>query len=378
MKFTILKENLKQGLLAVTNLTSKNINLPILNNVLIKTKKEGVELSATNLEISINHFLRGKTEKEGSFTINSRILNEYIGLLPDEKIEVELVEEEVEIRCGKYKTKIKGDSPSDFPILPVVESDVVYSFDALELKEALASVMFAASVNDNRAELSGVFFSFNDKELTLAATDSYRLAEKKIKIKEGKAEGKELGGVSTIVPIKTIQEVVRILNNIKTESDLDSDMSVDICITENQILFQINKIKIISRVIIGSYPDYKQIIPKKEKTLIETNKDSLVRAIKSAGIFSKTGINDVGLSFEKNQVIVSSSSSQTGENVIELDANIKGENNDILINYKYILEGLNNIKSDTIIIKVVDSNTPCVLSSKQDDQFFYIVMPIKQ
>lgn len=374
MKFTTIKENLKQGLLIVSHLTTKNINLPILNNILIKAKKEGIELISTNLEISINHFLRGKIEKEGEFTVDSKLINEYISLLPDEKVEVEMVDDSLKITGKNYKTKIRGQVSNDFPILPKNDQQESYFININNFKNALSSVIFSVANNDNRVELSGVFFSFKNKLLTLAGTDSYRLSEKTITYKTNGQDAEK----SLIIPARTIQELIRILNNFKIEEQLENNEEIEINLNENQIFFSFGSTNLTSRIIIGNYPDYKQIIPAAEKTLVYINKDSLVKAVKTAGLFSKIGLNDIGLVFKKNKVTVFSSSSQSGENFIDLLSENKGEDNEIFVNYKYLLEGLNNINSNQVKIKIVDNNTPCVLQSDEDDTFLYLVMPIRQ
>jgi DNA polymerase III subunit beta len=373
MKFITLKENLKQGLSIVTHLTTKNINLPILNNILIKAKKEGVELISTNLEISIEHFLRGRVEKEGDFTVDSRIINDYIALLPDDKIEIERVENDLNVNCKNHKTKIKGQSAEDFPVLPKINQKTFYSFLLEDFKEALSGVVFSVSNNESRVELSGVYFSFVSGELTLVGTDSYRLAEKKIKSKN-----KNEQDFTIIVPARTIQELIRVLNNFKTEEQIEGGDEISLYLNENQVFFLIGSTKIGSRIIIGNYPDYKQIIPQEEKTKIVINKNDFSRAIKAAGIFSKTGINDISLNFIKNKIIISSSSSQTGENFIELEAHIRGDDNEIFINYKYLIDGLNNINSENIVLQITDNNTPCIIKPEKDNDFLYLIMPIKQ
>lgn len=373
MKFITLKENLKQGLAIVAHLTSKNINLPILSNILIKAKKEGVELIATNLETSINHFLRGKTEEEGEFTVDSKIINEYISLLPEDKVEIERKNNDLSVRCKNYKTKIKGQSADDFPVLPKKDQPDEYFFEINEFKSALSSVIFSVSNNENRVELSGVYFSFTSEELVLVGTDSYRLSEKKIKIKN-----KNKNERSVIVPAKTVQEVVRVLNNFKAEDQIESEGDMGVYLTDNQIFFSFGSTNISSRIIVGNYPDYKQIIPQTEKTTIIIEKNILINAVKASGLFSKAGINDINLSFTKNKTIISSSSSQTGENFIELKSDVNGGDNEIFVNYKYLLEGLNNINSSNIVMKVVNNNTPCVIHSEGDTGFLYLIMPIKQ
>ena len=375
MKFIILKENLKQGLATVAHLSTKNINLPILNNVLIKAKKDGIELTSTNLEISINNSIRAKIETEGEFTVDSKVINEYVSLLPDDKIEIELKNDELSVKCQNYKTKIKGQEAGDFPILPKIDGDNYYSVSIGDFKNALSNVIFSVSINETRLELSGVLFNFDGKgKLNLVATDSYRLSEKGIKYKENGL----VGDMSIIVPSRTVQELIRILSNFKMEEQLGSDDEIRIYPNENQIFFSFASTNLMSRLISGSYPDYKQIIPDKEKTIISINKNILVKAVKAGGIFSKTGINDIGLKNQKNSLHIYSSSSQAGENFVDVECKTRGDNNEIFINYKYFLEGLNAINSENVIIKIIDNNTPCLITAENDDSFLYLVMPLKQ
>ena len=230
------------------------------------------------------------------------------------------------------------------------------------------------SVGETKMELSGVFFSFNKEKLIMAATDSYRLAERIINIETNTKEEK-----SVIIPAKALQEVIRIISALKNE-DLNENKDIVFYLSDNQILFTIGSTEIVSRLIEGQYPDYKQLIPVNHKTKAKIDRTELLRAVKAAALFSKIGINDINLDFpeNKNKVIVSSASSQTGENIAELDAETNGKDNGIVVNYRYVLDGINNIDSEKIIIEVVDGNTPCVLKGENNGNYSYIIMPIKQ
>lgn len=374
MKLTSLKENLKQGLSIVGHLTTKNINLPILNNILFRAKKEGLELISTNLEISIVHFMRSKVDQEGEVAIDSKIINDYVSLLPEEKIEIETVNDELKIKCKNYKTKINTQDSKDFPLVPIIEDENCFYVKTDEFKKAISNVSFAVASSDGRPEISGIFFSLINKNIFLVGTDSYRLAEKSISF----SSDKNLDDKKFIVPAKTIQEVIRILNNFKDDEQIENIDKIKICFNENQISFSFGSSFLTSRLIIGSYPDYKQIIPNNKKTEILVNKSEIVRAIKAAGLFSKAGINDIGLSSKKDKLIIFSNSSQVGENFVEIDCKTKGEEMELFINYKYLLEGLNNISDDEILLSFLDKNTPCKIETKKDDKFLYIVMPIRQ
>lgn len=376
MKLSSLQENLKQGLLAVSHVANKNINLPILNNILIEAKNGNIKLIATNLEIGIVSVVRGKIDEDGSFTVDSKIFADFISLLPNKKVDLKQKENNLFIEADNYKTKIIGLSAEEFPLIPSVEKNSFYTANAEEFKAAVGQVIFSASTSETRIELTGILFDFSENRLTLAATDSYRLAEKKISIKTNNAQKDK----KIIVPAKTLQEVIRILSNIKEENSIEGGSEVKIFVSENQIMFSVGSVELVSRLIEGQYPDYKQIIPQTSKTKVIINKNELVRAVKVTSLFSKMGINSINLDFpkDKNKIIVSSTLGQAGENITELDGVVSGEDNSVVINYRYLLDGLNNFNGENIKIEIIDSNTPCVISEEKDDGHFYVIMPIKQ
>ncbi|MDD5071680.1 MAG: DNA polymerase III subunit beta [Patescibacteria group bacterium] len=376
MKFSILKENLNSALFIVSHITGKNINLPILNNVMMEAKEGNIKLISTNLEMGIVHSMRGKIEKEGSFTVDSRVIADYVALLPNKKVDVERRESNLVIECENYKTKIKGQPVDEYPLIPSVDRDNFYSAGVGEFKKALAQVVFAVSTSETRLELSGVFFNFRGNKLILAATDSYRLSEREIGLKNGPGEER-----SIIIPARTLQELIRILSGLKENGDMGGDdEEIKFYISDNQILFTVKSTELISRLIEGQYPDYKQIIPTTPKTTALVNRAELVRAIKASSLFSKTSINDVNLDFpkDKKQMVISSASDQTGESVIKLEANSRGEDNGVVINYRYLLDGLNNIDGENVKIGIIDNNTPCLLQPEGEKDYLYIIMPIKQ
>ncbi|MFA6514181.1 MAG: DNA polymerase III subunit beta [Patescibacteria group bacterium] len=376
MKFISLQENLKRGLNIVGHATTKNVNLPILNNILIKVENGNIEFTGTNLEIGIKHQLRGKVESDGEFTVDSRLVSEYVGLLSNgEKVKIEEKDGELKVESGNYKTRIKGEQAKEFPLIPTINEDNNYICDINDFKKALASVVFAVSNSENRVELTGVLFNFINNTLSLAATDSYRLAEKEIKVKNNNKEGQEQ---RIIVPSKTVQELLRILNNLETTDVSDEASEIKICLSDNQILFIFDSVSLISRTINGRYPDYKQIIPNKSQTEVKVGRLELIRAVKAAALFSKTGINDTTLLFSKKKIIVSAFSGASGESQAEVEAEVNGIDNEITINYRYLLDGLNNISSDKILLSLLNNTTPCVIKPDKEDNYLYIVMPIRQ
>lgn len=376
MKLISLQENLKKGLTLVSHVTSKNINLPILNNVLIKASKNKIELISTNLEIGIIHQIRGKVEIEGSFTVDAKVINDYVSLLPNDKVKIEEKDGELKLECNNYKTKIKGESATEFPLIPTINKESGVLCPVLDFKKALNSVAFAISNNESRPELAGVLFVFNKNKLTLVATDSYRLAEREVIVTSNAKIDEDL---KIIVPSKTIQELARILSGFGDSfSEEEEIKNIEIYLSDNQILFSLGQTDLISRLISGNYPDYKQIIPSNIKTKVLVDRSEILRAVKASAIFAKAGINDVALEFKSSGTIISASSGLSGESRIELESDNTGEQGEIIINYKYLVDGLNNINSEKVKIELVNSASPFLLRPEPVEPYLYIVMPIRQ
>ena len=373
MKLSCTQENLNKGLNTVSHIASKNTNLPILNNVLLRAEGGVLKLAATNLEIGISCVVRGKIEKEGSYTLPAQLFSSYISLLPNDRLGLELEDGKVKIELGNYKTKIKGTESSEFPLIPRIERENKYVIKAKELKKAISQTIFAVATDETRPEISGVLFDFTSgkrDELFLAATDSYRLAEKKVNIE--KVSGKSENNRNIIVPARTLQELLRILN--------EEDEIIEIYYNDNQILFTTDSIEVISRIIEGQYPDYKQIIPKNYKTKITVDTQEFIKVVKTASLFSKSGINDISLRFfpDKKETIISAANTQFGENVTNLESTIEGEENNIVLNYRYFLDGLAVFDTDKLSFEIIDNSNPGILKPVKNEDFVYVVMPIKQ
>lgn len=375
MKIICTKENLVNTLALISSIANRNINLPILNNVLLKATGQKVDLIATNLELAITAQLRAKVEQPGSFTVPAKTLNDFVNLLSEEKVELSLKENELEIVCGKSATKIKGLPAEEFPIIPEVGGGKGYVLDCNNFKSALDQVNQAAAKNDIRPELAGILFNFNsqaNKSLVMAATDSYRLAEKKIKIEQGEDK------IGVIVPVRTAQEINRILALNKNIGGTEKNIRVTL--SENQIVLRNNDVELVSRLVEGQYPDYTQIIPEKFNTIAELSTQQIIKEVKAASLFTTTGVNAITFNLrpENGAVVISSASAQAGEHQAEINAEISGAPNSILLNHRYVLDGLNNIESTTCELKIVNGDSPCVFAPKDDNSYLYIVMPIRQ
>ncbi|MFH1112153.1 MAG: DNA polymerase III subunit beta [Patescibacteria group bacterium] len=371
MKISCIKENLYKGLLITGGISSRNTTLPILNNVLLKTDAIGLTVSATNLEVGVITKIRGKVQTNGSLTVQGKLFTELISLLPNEKVDLEVEGVDLKITCAGHQTTIHGLAAEDFPVIPEVVSKKTISVGCKDFAKALEQVAFAANPNENRPEISGVLLDIVEtNKIALVATDSYRLAEKIIEITKG---GVELGQI--IIPLKTIQQVVRVINT--NEEAVEMGMQIN----DNQIMWNIGETLIVSRIITAQFPDYKQIIPKKFNTELWIDRMALLQAVKSASLFTRAGINDVRLQINPSQknILISAVNSQLGEDTSTLMLNkITGEANEIVFNYRYLLDGLNAVNDKEIKLSIVDTNNPGLLKSANNEDYSYIIMPIRQ
>lgn len=381
MKLSCTKENLHQGLQIASRISGKQSNLPILENVLIQTEGSGVKLISTNLEMAITCYIRGRVDQEGEYTVPSKLFNDFVNLLPNERVDIDLLDDSLLIKCQNTRTKIKGLKASDFPLLPSTNEGLKFHFSINEFRELLSKTLFAASTNEARPELSGIYMSFNHEnagkgKVLLAATDSYRLAEVTGKISSGNDEVADV-----IVPQRALSELNRVLSIFK--DDVEAPSTIEMIVSNDQVVFRYGSVELISRTIEGVYPDYRQIIPNQSKTVAEIHRDELVQAIKTASLFSKQGLFDVRLAFnpEEGLVEVFANDSGRGEHIITIPSAMTGSQNTIVLNYRYLIDGLNAIDSDDIKLDIVDGGNPCLIrpENEMDDiSFQYIVMPIRQ
>jgi DNA polymerase-3 subunit beta len=378
MKISCTQENLHQGLSITSHLVTKNINLPILQNVLIKAEGGIVKFTTTNLEIAINCSVRGKVEDQGEFTIPSKLFFDYVSLLPNEIIHLETIGDQLVIECGSHKTKIHGLSATDFPLVPKVEGETTFQIPINDLKTALSQVLFSVATNESRPELTGVFMHFypfqQEMRLTLATTDSYRLSERTIPVTSGPMED-----YSVVIPAKTLSEVSRILSVFRDDVDLPSYITMQV--KQNQVVFMYGPVELVSRTIEENYPDYQQIIPKQFQTQVVIDREDFLKAVKTASLFSKNGLFDVTLLFSPTEKSVSVKALDVtrGENTTMCGADVSGILNSVTVNHRYLLDGLQSMVSDQILFEMIDASNPCLLTMKEKpSEHRYIVMPIKQ
>jgi len=370
MRLSCTQENLKQGLSIASHLPTKNLNLPILHNILLRAQEKVFTLSATNLELAVITAIRGKVDEPGEFTIPGKLFSEYSNLLPQDRVDLSVENGQLAVRCGSYQTKIKGVAATEFPLIPTVEVKTEFSLGASAFHSSLSEIIFAVANQESRPELCGAFFLFNEGTLTMAATDSFRLSEKTVTLNKPAT-----APISCIVPARTISEVSRILGILR--EDFEEEAELKIGLSDNQIVFRVGQTEIISRTIEAQYPEYKVIIPTMSRTEILISKDQLLPAVKNAALFSKSGLYDITLNVKDNLLTISSGDQNTGENSISLDVEMTGDRNQLTVNYRYFLDGVQSMNADKIRLKIIDASNPILMVPEGEKQRIYIVMPIK-
>lgn len=378
MKLSVTRDNLHQGLSITSHLMTKNVNLPILQNILVKAEGGTIRFTATNLEMAVNCSVRGKVDEPGEYTVPSKLFFDYVSLLPNETIHLNANDQSVHVECGMYKTKINGLTSSEFPLVPRVQGELSVQIPVEDFKRALTQVLFAVATNESRPELTGIAFQFtshgNEGRLTLAATDSYRLAEATIPVVSSISED-----LSLVVPAKTLSEVNRILSVFRDDVELPSSLTLNV--SGSQVVFLYGPVELISRTIDEQYPDYRQIIPAQFRTQALVDREDFIKAVKTASLFSKIGLFDVNLGFDPqgSELSVSATDATRGQNQSQCSADISGQANTVTVNYRYLLDGLQAISSDQVVFEMIDPGNPCLLTPKGTTAGYrYIVMPIKQ
>lgn len=366
MKLACTQENLQKGLLIVGRMVSKNSTLPVLGNVLLKTEKGGLRLTATDLEVGVSCVVGGKIDEKGEITIPARLLSEYVSQLPKERVALKTSNQELTVACEDSTATIKGISAEEFPLVPTVEGTIEITVPAAAFREAVEQVAFAAARDESRPELAGIYFHLEKGVCTLAATDSFRLAEKKISYK-GPA-----GPHVVIIPTRTIMEIGRVL---------DSSGELTIRLSDNQVLFVFDNVELVSRLIEGQYPPYRDVIPQQLGTKATVNRMEFLQAVRTAGLFSKTAAQDVKITVDpaKKHLLIQAEASQVGGHHQTVPAKIEGELDTVIFNFRYLTEGLQALTKDEVVFETGGSSSPGKLTNAgtKETNYLYIVMPIK-
>lgn len=362
----------------VSHITGKNINLPVLGNVLIKAEKTGIQLHTTNLEISVSCQIRGKVDEEGEYSVPAKVFMDFVNLLPSGKVEFELKEEGLEVCSNGQETVMRGMPASEFPLLPKLQKNHTFTLKAADVKLAVSRVVFAVSLSESRPELSGVACYFNNQgnegKVALVATDSYRLAEHLI------GSGESNKQATILVPARAMSEIQRIISSYKDE--IEPPEEVGWSISDNQLVVSYGAVELTTRLIEAAFPDYQNIIPSEFKTNVVLSRSELQKAVKTASLFTRKEINDVHLSVDPGTGIctVESSDEGTGKTKSQLKCEISGEANSVVLNFKYLSDGLNAFDGDRVRLAIIGSMQPILILPEKDGdaEYRYLVMPIRQ
>lgn len=364
MKIKVTQDKLSKALNNVSRITIGKATLPILNNVLIRVDKKKVSLVTTNLDMAIIDFLPVSNSEDGVITVPAKLFADFISNLPKgEVIEIESNGAKVTISSGKYSSTINGTFADDFPELPEINNkkSVVYKLSVDEFKVGMSQVTIASSNDLTRPALTGVFFNTSNDTLAVAATDGYRLAEKKL-IDKVKSE------VKAIVPANSIQEVLRSINDEMEEVEISFD--------DDLVRFRLGEVEIISKLIDASFPDYQKLIPKNNDIEVTLNREELTRVTKLAALFARSvGGSIVCEALEPDTFSVKSIANEFGENDSKIETTIN-KNGKVRLNSRFLLDAINSLEEENLIFEFSDRLTPVVITNKKNKNYTHIIMPL--
>ena len=364
MKIKVTQEKLSKALNNISRIAVGKVTLPILNNVLIRVDHKKVSLTTTNLDMAIIDFLPVSSSEDGVVTVPAKLLAEFVANLPKgENIEITSTDTKVIISAGKYSSIINGTLADDFPELPEInEKDAtVYKISIDEFKTSVNQVIVATSNDLTRPALTGVYFNTYNNTLAIAATDGYRLAEKKL-INNVK------NVVSAIVPANSLQEVLRSINDEMEE--------IEISFNNDLVRFRLGEVEIISKLIDSSFPDYQKLIPKDGNIKTTLNREELIRVTKLAALFARSVGGSIICETKKpDSFLVKSIANEFGENDSKLDCKVE-QVGKINLNSRFLLDALNALEESEIVFKFSDHIAPILLTNKKSDQYTHIIMPL--
>lgn len=362
MKLTVNRDVLLAALTQVQSVVSARTTIPVLSNVLLTAEKGRLVFSTTDLEVSVRTEVVADVAKVGSSTLPAKRLFSVIRELPPHDVEIDVdAKHTASIRCGTAFFKIMGLAADDFPNIPEPEGDQVFTLEQSTLKAMLKSVQYASSMDETRYVLNGVLFSFAEGKLTVVATDGRRLAlcEQEVEFPAG-AE------MDFVVPSKTVNELVR---------NLSSEGEIRITTAGNQGAFDIGDLRIISKLIDGTFPNYRQVIPASCEERIALEREALLAAVRRVALVTNEQSNSIKLTFGENQLDIVSVTPDIGEAREQLPMKYTGKQMTIAYNPEFLMAPLRVLDSDEVFLEITDELSPGVL--KSDISFLYVIMPMR-
>ncbi|QCR30694.1 DNA polymerase III subunit beta [Lysinibacillus sp. SGAir0095] len=376
MKFDIMRDRLLDGLNNVMKAVSSKTTIPILTGIKIDVTNEGMTLTGSDADITIQTFIPVEENGDqlinitetGSIVLQARMFNEIVRKLPTNDVEIEVSNGlQTHIRSGKSEFHLIGSDASEYPLLPEVSADQQFAMPADLLKSIIRETVFAVATSESRPVLTGVNWQINDNELICIATDSHRLARRKTTLEQLPTDVK-----SVVIPGKSLNELNKILG--------ESTNPVQIVITSQQVLFKADNVLFFSRLLEGNYPETSRLIPEEYKTNITINGKSLLQAIDRASLLAREDRNNVVRfeTFDGNIVEISSNSPEIGkvEEQIQVET-LEGENLKISFSAKYMMEALKAIDGQDVVIQFTGAMRPFILRSVHDDAILQLILPVR-
>jgi len=362
MKLTVNRDALLDALTQVQSVVSARSTIPVLSNVLLRAGDGKLELATTDLEVSVSTEVPAEVGKTGETTLPAKRFFSVIRELPAHPIELEIdAKSTASIRCGTAFFKIMGLSADDFPDIPRPEGEHVFTLDQAVLKQMLKNVQYATSVDETRYVLNGILFSFQDQKLTVVATDGRRLA-----LCEREMEFPSDHGVDMVVPSKTINELLR---------NLDSEGRISITVAGSQVVFEISELRIVSKLIDGNFPNYRQVIPAACEERITFDRETLLTAVRRVALVTNEQSNSIKLGFRENLVEIISSTPDIGEAREQVPVKYSGKDMTIAYNPEFLMAPLRVLDTDEVYLELIDELSPGVM--KSDTAFLYVIMPMR-
>jgi DNA polymerase-3 subunit beta len=369
VKLSVMQENLARGLSVVSRAVSSRSTLPVLANVLLKTEDAGLKLTATNLEIGITYWVPGKIETDGSTTVPARLLTDLVNSLPaGDRVDLELQPgDTLHLRSGRFETNIKGIDADEFPAIQAAGERPTTRIAQNVLRRALAEVTFAAASDEARPILTGVLARFEGDQLTLAAADNYRIAVRTIPILDPVPE------TSVVIPARALNELARVL------ADVDEPVEVVLAGARNQVLFHLEGIDLVSRLIDGQFPNYQQVLPQSHNTRAVLDREELLRAVRPAALIAHESANIVKLQIGGNgdPGITVSANAEVGDHIGAVEAAVEGDETTIAFNARYLADVLTNVDADQFALELNGPLSPGVFKPVGDDRYVHVVMPVR-
>lgn len=370
MKLSFLQENFNLALSNVSRFISNKNQLPVLNNILIATDSGRLKLSATNLELSINYWIGAKIEEEGTTTIPAKEITEFVSYLSPGKIDLSLKENNIlNLFSQKTESNFTTIPSTDYPDFPDIDPNNSFDIDYDIFSESISQIAFSAALDDIRPVLTAVLCQFSNDKLTFVATDGFRLSVKEIKVVNS-LNLKEDEVITFLIPAKSLLEVIKLAKSNKK-------ITIGLTLDKHQVIFVLDEIEVISRLIEGDYPNYQKIIPESFSTKVFLNRDEFLQAVKIASVFAKESANVIKMNTKTSSIELSANAPQIGQNKIDLDSKIEGESVEIAFNYKFLLDFLTNCKSQEVLIQLNDSLSPASFTDQSDPNFTHIIMPVR-